>query len=151
VSIQFSICQALAEPLRRQLYQASVSKHLLVFTIVSGFSDCLWDGSPSGAVSGWSFLQFLLHTLFLYPSMGILFLILKRTEVSTHWSSFFMSFMWFVKCILGILSFWANIHLSVIHISCEFFCDWVTSLRVISSRPVHLPKNFISSLFLVAE
>ena len=36
VSIYFCICQALAEPLRRQLYQASVSKLLLASTMVSG-------------------------------------------------------------------------------------------------------------------
>jgi hypothetical protein len=29
----------MAEPLRRQLYQATVSKHLLAFTIVPGFGD----------------------------------------------------------------------------------------------------------------
>jgi hypothetical protein len=63
VSIHFCICQALVEPHKRQLYQAPVSKHLLVSTIVSGFGDCMWDGSPSGAVSGWSFLQVLLRTL----------------------------------------------------------------------------------------
>ncbi|KRX11800.1 hypothetical protein T07_8521 [Trichinella nelsoni] len=32
---------ALAEPLRRQLYQAAVSKHFLASTIVSGFGDCI--------------------------------------------------------------------------------------------------------------
>ena len=47
------------------------------------------------------------------PSMGILFLILRRNEVSKHWSSFFLIFLCFVNCILGILSFWANIHFSV--------------------------------------
>ena len=57
------ICQALAEPLRRQLYQALVSKHFLASTILSGFGDCIWDGSQGGAVSGWSLLQSLLHTL----------------------------------------------------------------------------------------
>jgi hypothetical protein len=36
VSIHFCICQALAEPLRRQLYQAPVNKHLLASTTVSG-------------------------------------------------------------------------------------------------------------------
>jgi hypothetical protein len=46
-------------------------------------------------------------------SVGILFPILRRNEVSTHWSSFFLSFTCFANCILGILSFWANIHLSV--------------------------------------
>jgi hypothetical protein len=33
----------------------------------------------------------------------------------------------------------------------DIFCDWVTSLRMISSRYIHLPKNFINSLFLIAE
>ena len=45
------IYQALAEPVRKQLYQAPVSNHLLESTIVSGFSDCIWDESPGGAGS----------------------------------------------------------------------------------------------------
>jgi hypothetical protein len=45
------------------------------------------------------------------PSTGILFPILRRNEVSTRWSSFFLIFLCFANCILGILSFWANIHL----------------------------------------
>jgi hypothetical protein len=53
VSIHFCICQTLAEPLRRQLYQAPVSKLLLASTIVFGFGGCICDGSPGGAVSGW--------------------------------------------------------------------------------------------------
>ena len=46
---------------------------------------------------------------------GWLFPILRRGKVSTFWSSFFLSFMCFANCILylAILSFWANIHLSV--------------------------------------
>jgi hypothetical protein len=44
--IHLCICQALAEPLKRQLYQAPVSKHLLAFTAVSGFGDCIWDEIP---------------------------------------------------------------------------------------------------------
>ena len=51
VSAHFCICQALAEPLRRQLYQAPVSKHMLSSSIVSGFGGCIWYGSPGGAVS----------------------------------------------------------------------------------------------------
>jgi hypothetical protein len=43
--------------------------------------------------------------------MGVLFPILRRNEVSTLWSSSFLSFMCFANCILDILSFWANIHL----------------------------------------
>jgi hypothetical protein len=63
VSIHFCIFQALAEPRRRQLYQAPVSRLLLASAIASGFVGCLWDGSPSMAVSGWLFLQSLLRTL----------------------------------------------------------------------------------------
>jgi hypothetical protein len=47
------------------------------------------------------------------PFMGILFPILRRNEVSTRWSSLFLIFLCFAHCILGILSFWDNIHLSV--------------------------------------
>jgi hypothetical protein len=71
-SIHLCICQALAEPLRRQLYQAAVSKHILASTIVSAFGDCIWDGSPGGTVSGWPFLQSLLHTLSLYFHLWVL-------------------------------------------------------------------------------
>jgi hypothetical protein len=54
-SINLCICQALVEPLRGQLYQDLVSTHLLAFTIVSGFGDCMWDGAQVG--------QSLLHPL----------------------------------------------------------------------------------------
>jgi hypothetical protein len=57
------------------------------------------------------------------PSMGISFPFLRRSEVSTLWSS--LSFMSFANCILGILSFWANIHLSV---SAYHVCSFVTGL-----------------------
>jgi len=50
------------EPLRRQLYQAPVSKHFLASAIVTGFGGCIWDGSPGGAVSRWPFLQSLIHS-----------------------------------------------------------------------------------------
>ena len=59
------------------------------------------------------------------PSMGILFPLLRRIKVSTLWSSFFLSFMCFANCILGILSFWANIHLSV---SAYHVCSFVIGL-----------------------
>jgi hypothetical protein len=58
-SICLCICQALVEPLKRQLYQAPVSMYFLASTIVSGFGDCIWDGSLCGAVSEWPFLQSL--------------------------------------------------------------------------------------------
>ena len=59
----FCISQALTEALRRQLYQAPVSKLLLASAIVYGFGGYFQDGSPGGAVSGRSFLQSLLGTL----------------------------------------------------------------------------------------
>jgi hypothetical protein len=56
MSIHFCICQVLAEPLRRQLYQSGISKHLLASTIVSGFGGCLWDRFPGGeSLDGHSF------------------------------------------------------------------------------------------------
>jgi hypothetical protein len=58
VGILIGICQAMAELLRRQLYQAPVSKLLLAFTTVSGMGGCLWDGSPGGSVSKWNFWCF---------------------------------------------------------------------------------------------
>jgi hypothetical protein len=64
--IHLCICQALAEPLSKQLYQVPVSKHLLASTIVFGFGNFIWDGLPCGAVSGWPFLQSLLQTFSLY-------------------------------------------------------------------------------------
>jgi hypothetical protein len=57
--------------------------------------------------------------------MGILFPILRRNKVSTLWSSLFSSFMCSANCILDILSFWANIHLSV---SAYHVCSIVTGL-----------------------
>jgi len=51
-----STSEALAEPLRRQLYQAPVSMHFLASTILSVFSDSLWDGSLGGwGYQGYSF------------------------------------------------------------------------------------------------
>jgi hypothetical protein len=37
------------------------------------------------------------------------------------------------------------------YISSEFFCDCVTSFRMIFSNPVHLPKNLMNSLFFIPE
>jgi hypothetical protein len=84
------------------------------------------------------------------PSMGVLFPILRRIKVSTLWSSFLLSFMC-CKLYLGYSKFLGKDPLISECISCVFFCDWVTSLRMISSRSIHFPKNFINSLFLIAE
>jgi hypothetical protein len=37
--------------------------HFLASTTMLGFGNCIWDESPSGTVSGWTFLQSLLYTL----------------------------------------------------------------------------------------
>ena len=52
VSTCLCICQAMEEPLRRQIYQAPVSMNFLSSAIVSGFGDCIWDGFPGGTVTG---------------------------------------------------------------------------------------------------
>jgi hypothetical protein len=54
----------------------------------------------------------------------IFFPFLSNSEVSTFSSSFF-NFIWFVSCIMDILSFGASIHLSV---SIYHVCSFVTGL-----------------------
>jgi hypothetical protein len=92
VSIHLCFCQALVEPLKQQLYQAPVSKHLLASTIVSGFGDDIWDGSPVGqSLDGLS--SSLCSTLCLCDSSHEYFApLLRRTKVSTLWPSYFLSF-----------------------------------------------------------
>jgi hypothetical protein len=95
--------------------------HILESTILSWFGNCIWDGSPGGKVTGWPLLLSLLHILSQYWSHEYFFPILGRTVSSTLWSSFFLSFMWSINYILGILSFRANIYLSVnAHHVCSF-------------------------------
>jgi hypothetical protein len=74
------------------------------------------------------------------PFMGILFPILRRNEVSTHWSSFFLIFLCFANCILGVLCFWVNIHLSV---SAYLMTSFVIGLPV--------PPELLSLAVYVAE
>ena len=54
---------------------------------------------------------FALNFVSVTPSIGILFPQVRKIEVSTLWYSFFLRFMCFANCILGILTFWDNIHL----------------------------------------
>ena len=76
----------------------------------------LWMAFPSGSAS---------HFISLFAPLSILFTLLKSTEESTFWSSFFLIFIWSVNGILGILNFWANIHLSVI---AYHVCSFMTEL-----------------------
>jgi hypothetical protein len=73
--------------------------------VVYGIDPQVWES--------WGGHSFSLFFPICNSSMGILFPLLRRTEVTTLCSSFFLSFMCFENCILRILSFWANIHLSV--------------------------------------
>ena len=87
---------------------------------LSGICNSVWVWwLIMGWIPGWGSL-WIVHPFVLAPNfvsvtpfMGILFPILRRNEVSTHWSSLFLIFLCFANCILGVLCFWANIHLSV--------------------------------------
>ena len=87
---------------------------------LAGICNSVWVWRLNmGWIPGWGSL-WIVHSFVLAPNfvsvtpfMGILFPILRRNEVSTRWSSFFLNFLCVANCTLGILSFWANIHLSV--------------------------------------
>jgi hypothetical protein len=89
VSIHFCICQAMAELLRRQLYQAPVSKFLLATTVVFGFGVCIWVGLPEGAVCGWSFLS-LCSTLCICNCFHGYFIPPSKKDQSIHTLVFFL-------------------------------------------------------------
>jgi hypothetical protein len=99
---------------------------------LSGICNSVWVWwLYMGWFAGWSSIWMVLSSLSapdfvsVTPSRVVLFTILRRNEVSTLWSSLFLSFMCFANCILGILCFWANIHLSV---SAYHVCSFVTGL-----------------------
>ena len=105
----------------------------------------IWDRSPRWC-SPWMVMPSVSapHFVSVTPSMGILFYLLRSMEVSIFWSSFFLSFMCFANCILSILSFWANIHLSM---SAYHVSSSVIGLPQSGWYPPDLSKNFIKSLF----
>ncbi|EDL08860.1 mCG147268 [Mus musculus] len=119
--------------------------------MVSGSGNCIGMNSQMGqSLGGLPFSLCSILYLHIYSCECFVFL-LRRMGAPTLWCSFFLSFMWSVKCILRIWSFWANIHLSVSGYHVCSFCDWVTALRMIFSSSIHLPKNFMNSSFLIAE
>jgi hypothetical protein len=67
----------------------------------------------------------LSNKLCLHNSFHVYFNPHSRKEVSIFWPSFFLSFMCFANCILGSLSLWVNIHLSV---SAYPVCSFVIGL-----------------------
>jgi hypothetical protein len=86
---------ALAYPHKRQLYQGPVSKILLAYAIVYGFSSCLWDGFPGGqSLDGPSFP--LSSKLCLCNSLHGYFVQHSKEEQSIHTLVFLLlSFMCF--------------------------------------------------------
>jgi hypothetical protein len=80
-----------------------------------------------GWISRWGSLWMVsaLHVVSVFPPMSNLIPPLRRTEASTLWSTYFLSFMWSVNCILGIPSILANMHLSV---SAYHVCPFVSGL-----------------------
>jgi hypothetical protein len=100
VSIHFCISQALAQPLRRQLYQAPVSKMLLASATVSEFGGCLWDESPGGAVSDGHSFSFCTE-LCLYNSFHGYFVPPSKKDQSIHTLVFLLEFHVFCKLYLG--------------------------------------------------
>jgi hypothetical protein len=99
VSTCLRTCQALAEPLRRQLYQAPVNIHFLAPTVVSSFGDCIWNGSPGGAVSGWPFLQPLnLTCLYICSYEVFFFFSSSKKDRNTQTLVFFLFELYVVCC-----------------------------------------------------
>jgi hypothetical protein len=127
VNIHFYICQAHIS-YQEIAISGSCQQNLV------GICNSLWVWWLfMGWIPGWGSLWMVLTSVSVpnfvsvTPSIGILFLTLKRSKVSTLWSSFFLSFMYFANCILDILSFWTNIHLSVsaYHV-CSFVIGYLT-------------------------
>ena len=73
---------------------------------------------------------------------GYFFPLLRRTKVSNFWFFFILSFMWSGNCILVLPEILGYGPLISECTPCVFFCDLVTSLRMIFSRSIHLSKNF---------
>jgi hypothetical protein len=91
----------------------------------------LWMVVPSVSAS---------HFVSVTPSICILFPLLRRIEVST-----LLEFHVFCKLNLGYSKLLHQYPLICECILCVFFCD-CTSLRIFSSS-IHLPENFMKSLF----
>jgi hypothetical protein len=104
LSIYFCIYQALADLLRRQLYQALASKNLLASSTCWHNSVWVWK-LYMGWIPRWDSLWMAFPSVFVpqfvsvYLPRGTLIHLLRETKVSTLWSSFFLSFMWSMEWI----------------------------------------------------
>ena len=121
-SVFVRLWQNLSETAISGFYQQalpSIHNSIPVWQLYMGWIprwDSLWMAFPSLSA---------LHFVPVFLPVSILFPLLRSTKASTHWSSFFLSFMWSVDGILGILNFWANIYLSA---STYYVYSFVTGL-----------------------
>ena len=92
----------------------------------------------------------------IFPPVNIWFSLLRSTEASTLWSSFF-SFIWSVNWILDIPNLWVNIHF-LVSICC--LCSFLSELphiihsgwyAQVPSICLQISLNFMKFLFLIAE
>ena len=78
---------------------------LLASIIVSGFGDCIWDGSPGETVSGWPFLS--LSTLCLCICSLEYFVTPSKKDGGTHTLVFLLLELHVVcELYLGYSEFW---------------------------------------------
>ena len=107
------ICQALAEPLRRQVYQASVSMHFLVSTIILGLVT-LDEMNPQLRQSLDDLSFSFCSTFCLCISSCEYFVPLSEKDRSTHTFVFLLLELHVVcELYLEYSEVWGNIHLSV--------------------------------------
>ena len=111
-TIHLYICQALEKPLRRQLFQDPASKYLLASTIVSGFGDYGIYLQVGKFLDSHSFSLYSTLCLWIF-SHGYFVPPLKKDGRIHILGFLLLELHWSVSCTLGILSFWANLHLSV--------------------------------------
>ena len=92
------------------------------------------------------------HYVSIFPPMSILFPLLRRTETSTLWSSFFVTFIWSVNFILGILSFWAISTYQCVHTMCVLlWLGYLTQDDILQTHVLKFYKDsneFRSCIFL---
>ena len=143
-SILLCNCQALAQPLKIQApcLQAFVGIHnsFWVWWLYMGWIPRwghLWMVFPSVSAP----------KLCLCISSHGYFVPRSKKEWSIHTLVFLLEFHVVFKFYLGYFELLGWYPLITECTPCVFFCDWVTSLRMIFSSSIHLPKSFINSFF----
>ena len=138
----------LVEPLRRHLYVVTASKYFLASPIVLWIGGFIWGRSPIKEVSEWFFFIPWSSILPCISSLKCFVLSSKKDQGLTFWPSYFFAYHKVSQLFLGNPEFsLASVWFSV---SAYHLCLFVTGLlSMILSRPIHLRRNFIKSLFLI--